>query len=128
MFSPEGMSIYPQRLATNRPNPYRFPRQLDQLRTGLPVFEDRQCASGPRPMPNFPADFATIVGGVSPTPRSLSSSSPSATTRPTSRAPACRAQGPTPGYGTDFPHVVAEPPGANASSAAARPSCPAASP
>ena len=34
-------------------------------------------------------------------------------------APACRAQGPTPGYGTDYPHVVAEPPGANASSAAA---------
>ena len=25
-FSPEGLSIYPQRLATNRPNPYRFPR------------------------------------------------------------------------------------------------------
>ena len=32
-------------------------------------------------------------------------------------APPCRAQGPTPGYGTDFPHVVAEPPGANAAAA-----------
>ena len=58
------MTLYPQRLATNRPNPYRFPGQLQQLRTGLPVFENRQCTSGPRPIPSFPSDFATIVGGV----------------------------------------------------------------
>jgi hypothetical protein len=25
-------------------------------------------------------------------------------------APACRAQGATPGFGTDFPHVLATPP------------------
>ena len=43
-------------------------------------------------------------------------------------APACRAQGPTPGYGTDFPHVVAEPPGANAASASAAASTADASP
>jgi virulence factor Mce-like protein len=117
MFSPEGLSIYPQRLATNRPNPYRFPRQLDQLRTGMPVFEDRQCASGPRPVPNFPSNFAEIVGGVSPDAAQLLLQFAFRNDPSNVPAPACRAQGPTPGYGTDFPHVVAEPPGANASTA-----------
>lgn len=114
VFSPDGMSIYPQRLATNRPNPYRFPGQLNELRTGLPVFEDRQCASGPRPVPNFPPNFADIVGGVSPDAAQLILSLAFRNDPSNVPAPACRAQGPTPGYGTDFPHVLAEPPGANA--------------
>jgi phospholipid/cholesterol/gamma-HCH transport system substrate-binding protein len=116
-FSPEGLSLYPQRLATNRPNPYRFPNQLQQLRTGLPVFESRQCASGPRPVPNLPADFANIVGGVSPDAAQLILDFAFRNDPQNVPAPACRAQGATPGYGTDFPHVVAEPPGANAASA-----------
>ncbi|HEX5146092.1 MAG TPA: MlaD family protein [Conexibacter sp.] len=115
VFSPEGMALYPQRLATNRPNPYRFPKQLQQLRTGLPVFEDRQCASGPRPVPNLPADFANIVGGVSPDAAQLILEFAFRNDPQNVPAPACRAQGATPGYGTDFPHVLAEPPGANAS-------------
>lgn len=117
VFSPEGLSIYPQRLATNRPNPYRFPRQLDQMSSGLPVFEDRQCASGPRPAPNFPADFANIVGNLSPGAADLILSFAFRNDPANVPAPPCRAQGPTPGFGTDFPHVVAEPPGANATSA-----------
>ncbi|HEX7290553.1 MAG TPA: MlaD family protein [Conexibacter sp.] len=119
VFSPEGMSIYPQRLATNRPNPYRLQRQLDQLSTGLPVFEDRQCASGPRPVPNVsdPNAFAQTVGGVSPDAAQLLLELAFRNDPSNVPAPACRAQGPTPGYGTDFPHVVAEPPGANASAA-----------
>jgi phospholipid/cholesterol/gamma-HCH transport system substrate-binding protein len=117
VFSPEGMSIYPQRLATNRPNPYRSAGQLSQLRSGLPVFEDRQCASGPRPVPNFPADFASIVGGISPIAANYILQFAFRNNPSNVPAPACRAQGPTPGYGTAFPHVVAEPPGANAASA-----------
>jgi phospholipid/cholesterol/gamma-HCH transport system substrate-binding protein len=119
MFSPEGLALYPQRLATNRPNPYRFPGQLNQLRTGMPVFEDRQCASGLRPIPDFPANFAEIVGGVSPDAAQLLLQFAFRNNPSNVPAPACRAQGPTPGYGTDFPHVVAEPPGANAASAGA---------
>lgn len=115
MFSPEGLSLYPQRLATNRPNPYRFAKQLQQLATGLPVFENRQCASGPRPVPNFPPNFAEIVGGVSADAAQLILDFAFRDDPPNVPAPVCRAQGPTPGYGTDFPHVVAEPPGANAS-------------
>ena len=119
VFSPEGMSIYPQRLATNRPNPYRFPGQLSQLISGLPVFEDRQCASGPRPVPNISDAnaFAETVGGVSPDAAQLLLELAFRNDPSNVPAPPCRAQGPTPGYGTDFPHVVAEPPGANAAAA-----------
>jgi phospholipid/cholesterol/gamma-HCH transport system substrate-binding protein len=113
VFSPEGLTLYPRRIASNRPNPYRFPDALNELASGLAVFEDRQCASGPRPVPSLPANFAEIVGNVSPDAaqriidlffRGDPSNVP---------APACRAQGPTPGFGTDYPHVLAQPPGAN---------------
>jgi phospholipid/cholesterol/gamma-HCH transport system substrate-binding protein len=123
VFSPEGMSIYPQRLATNRPNPYRFPGQLSQLSSGLPVFEERQCASGPRPGPNIsdPNAFAQTIGGVSPDAAQLLLDLAFRNDPANVPAPPCRAQGPTPGYGTDFPHVVAEPPGANAATASTAP-------
>jgi phospholipid/cholesterol/gamma-HCH transport system substrate-binding protein len=115
-FSPEGLSIYPQRLATNRPNPYRFPGAMNELARGLAVFENRQCASGPRPIPNLPADLATIVGGLSPDAGQLILDLAFRDNPSNVPAPACRAQGATPGFGTDYPHVLAQPPGANASS------------
>jgi phospholipid/cholesterol/gamma-HCH transport system substrate-binding protein len=123
VFSPEALAVYPQRLATNRSNPYRFPRQLDQLRSGLPVFEDRQCASGPRPVPNIsdPNAWAQTVGGVSPVAASYLLEFAFRNDPSNVPAPPCRAQGQTPGYGTDFPHVVAEPPGANAATASTSP-------
>ncbi|HXE45097.1 MAG TPA: MlaD family protein [Conexibacter sp.] len=114
VFSPEGLSIYPQRLATNRSNPYRFPGQVNQLRTGLPVFEGRQCASGPRPTPDFPPDFASTIGNLSPDAQQLILQFAFGNDPQNVPAPACREQGATPGFGTDFPHVDAEPPGANA--------------
>ena len=113
MFSPDGLALYPQRLATNRPNPYRLPGQLNQLKTGLPVFEGRQCASGPRPIPDL-TNFASTVEGVSPDAAALLLRFAFSNDPSNVPAPACTQQGPTPGYGTDFPHVVAEPPGANA--------------
>jgi phospholipid/cholesterol/gamma-HCH transport system substrate-binding protein len=118
VFSPESMSLYPQRLATNRPNPYRLPGQLNELRTGLPVFENRQCDDGPRPVPNFgdPNTFAQTIGGISPDTVQLILAFAFRNDPSNVPAPPCRAQGATPGYGTDFPHVVAEPPGANATS------------
>lgn len=119
VFSPDGMTIYPQRLATNRSNPYRFPGQLapSQLSSGLPVFEGRQCASGPRPAPDIrdPNTFAQTVGGLSTDAAQLLLQFAFRGDPSNVPAPACREQGPTPGFGTDFPHVVAEPPGANAS-------------
>src|SRR5262249_52360951 len=34
--NPENLAVYPKRLPTNRPNPYRLPNGFDQLATGLP--------------------------------------------------------------------------------------------
>jgi len=47
--NPENLAVYPNRLPTNRPNPYMQPGGVDQLRTGLPAYETRQCDNGPVP-------------------------------------------------------------------------------
>jgi len=69
-------------------------------------------------VPNIsdPNAFAQTVGGISPDAAQLLLEFAFRNDPRNVPAPACRAQGPTPGYGTDFPHVVAEPPGANTTS------------
>jgi phospholipid/cholesterol/gamma-HCH transport system substrate-binding protein len=47
--NPENLAAYPKRLPTNRPNPYTLPGNFDQIRTGLPSYETRQCTNGPVP-------------------------------------------------------------------------------
>jgi len=111
--SPEGLALYPRRLATNRPNPYRFAGAMDALARGLAVFENRQCANGPRPVPHFPPNFAEIVGGLTVNAADQIMRIAFANNPQNVPAPPCRAQGPTPGFGTDYPHVLAQPPGAN---------------
>jgi hypothetical protein len=61
--NPENLAVYPKRLQTNRPNPYRLPNGFDQLATGLPVYEDRQCiASNTLPsITNVPIDVTNTV-------------------------------------------------------------------
>ena len=44
--NPENLAVYSNRLPTNRPNPYTLPGLFEQLRTGLPSFETRQCTGG----------------------------------------------------------------------------------
>jgi phospholipid/cholesterol/gamma-HCH transport system substrate-binding protein len=44
--NPEVVSVYPNRLRINRPNPYVAPGGLERLRQGLASFETRQCADG----------------------------------------------------------------------------------
>jgi phospholipid/cholesterol/gamma-HCH transport system substrate-binding protein len=112
-FSPEGLALYPRRIASNRTNPYRFPNALQELASGLASFEDRHCAAGLRPIPNFPSNFAEIVGGVSPDAADLILQLAFRGDPQNVPAPPCRAQGPTPGFGTDFPQVTAQPPDAN---------------
>jgi phospholipid/cholesterol/gamma-HCH transport system substrate-binding protein len=41
----ENLAVYPRRLPTNRPNPYRLPGGFDEINQGLPVYENRQCTS-----------------------------------------------------------------------------------
>lgn len=121
-FMPEALATYPERLAYNRPNAYRAPGTGGELERGLSSFETRQCATGLRPVPNLPADLASIVGGLSPDagmfieqlafgvtrdPATGAITSGSLTNVP---APGCRAQGRFPGFMGDYPHVVADPP------------------
>ena len=70
-------------------------------------------------MPTSRPNFADIVGGLSPIAANYILQFAFRNDPSNVPAPACRAQGPTPWPGTDFPHVVAEPPGANAASASA---------
>ena len=61
--NPENLAVYPNRLPTNRPNPYTLPGHFDQTATGLPVYEDRQCNAAnllPSIM-NTPIDLVNTV-------------------------------------------------------------------
>jgi phospholipid/cholesterol/gamma-HCH transport system substrate-binding protein len=53
--NPENLAVYPRRIGSNRPNPYAKPGNFDQLRRGLPVFENRHCSSGVPTITNVPA-------------------------------------------------------------------------
>jgi virulence factor Mce-like protein len=44
--NPESLAAYPRRIGSNRPNAYAIPSLFDQLGTGLPQYETRQCTSG----------------------------------------------------------------------------------
>jgi phospholipid/cholesterol/gamma-HCH transport system substrate-binding protein len=79
--NPENLAMYPQRIGSNRPNPYVFPQHFRQIRQGLPVFEDRHCGRGAPvlsdaaaeglPLPNLPGlpegtTTTDLVGLLSP--------------------------------------------------------------
>jgi virulence factor Mce-like protein len=45
VFTSEGLSIYQQRIGTNRANAYPLPGTFSQLASGLPVFDSRSCSN-----------------------------------------------------------------------------------
>ena len=67
--NPENLAAYPNRLPTNRPNPYTLPNHFDQTATGLPVYEDRQCNSANLlpSITNTPIDLVNTVVDAVPT-------------------------------------------------------------
>jgi hypothetical protein len=105
VLSPESLSVYPQRLGTNRANPYFKPDAFSSLVSGLPVFSAGAC-SNPVPSVSGPAN-ATIsqslieqiikfkVANAPETPNAV-------------LAPPCVQQGPFGfnGQTSQFPHVV----------------------
>ena len=111
--NPEGLAVYPVRIATNRPNPYVFPEAFKALATGMPSYETRQCANGPvptlvtQPAPGLPIDPLSLI------PADLAANVQKYFFGPTTNgavaAPACTQQGKFPfgGEVTQYPHVNA---------------------
>jgi phospholipid/cholesterol/gamma-HCH transport system substrate-binding protein len=84
--NPENLAVYPRRLPSNRPNPYRLPGGFDELPQGLSVYESRHCVASnllptvtnqPASLVNtvvdavptaVPSPVASVVGGVVPLP------------------------------------------------------------
>jgi phospholipid/cholesterol/gamma-HCH transport system substrate-binding protein len=63
----ENLAVYPRRIGTNRPNPYAKPGNFGQLRSGLPVFENRHCGAGVPTVTNVPAaPLPPIIGNLVP--------------------------------------------------------------
>jgi len=112
--NPETLAVYPRRVGTNRPNPYHFPGAFERLANPgyLRVMENRHCGAAGIPLPLsslginpalIPPVLNTLIantifnaGGDGQTP-----------------APPCELQPDfrTPGGVTQYPHVVAYPPG-----------------
>lgn len=67
--NPENLAAYPNRLPTNRPNPYTQPNAFDQVNSGLPVYEDRQCTAANLipSIVNTPIDVVNTVVDAVPT-------------------------------------------------------------
>src|SRR3954454_8947938 len=65
----ENLAVYPRRLPTNRPNPYRLPNGFDEINQGLAVYEDRQCSSAnlAPTIVNTPVDIVNNVVSAVPT-------------------------------------------------------------
>jgi virulence factor Mce-like protein len=65
----ENLAVYPNRLPSNRPNPYRLPGGFNELPNGLPVYEDRQCnaANLVPSITNTPLTLVNDVVGAVPT-------------------------------------------------------------
>lgn len=127
--NPENLAVYPGRLPSNRPNPYRLPNGLDELRRGLAVYEDRQCtpANTLPTVTNVPVDGTTDPAGSTLPPIAQVPLSPDEAKALVSddllakvqqyafggeagvTAPPCRKQSPL-GFGganTQYPHVNA---------------------
>lgn len=106
--SPEGLAAYQNRLGSNRPNPYPFPRAFDALARGLGIYEDRQCGRAAPVLSNDVSAYAQL----SPDPQTLLDTlnrvafpGPDGSVP----APACQKQRKftTSGSETDYPQVPA---------------------
>jgi virulence factor Mce-like protein len=99
--NPENFAVYPRRIGSNRPNPYAYPRNFDNLPQGMPAYETRQCGRGTPTIANPLLDIL---------PQALQDNiqkyafGAQAETVP---APPCKQQGPFPFQGetSQFPHV-----------------------
>jgi phospholipid/cholesterol/gamma-HCH transport system substrate-binding protein len=111
--NPENLAVQSKRLATNRPNPYQYPGAFSKLRSGLPVYENRQCNGSNFLQPLLPTAVGSII---TPALNQLINQFVfgSVATGSQVAAPPCNLQGGFPGQGqvpagqpanTHYPHV-----------------------
>ena len=107
--NPENLAVYPRRIGTNRPNPYAQPGTFNQLRNGLPVFENRHCGAGVPTAGNVPLPpLPPVVGDLVPPDLLARINEFAFAGRPgSSVGPPCRLQGRYDfgGEVTQYPHV-----------------------
>jgi virulence factor Mce-like protein len=103
-FNPENLAAYPNRIGSNRPNPYGMPGLFDSLPTGMPQYETRHCAHG------VPA-LATGLTNLIPDQLRKQIEQFAFAANGTVPAPPCKQQGPYnfSGQVTLYPHVNALP-------------------
>ena len=100
LLSPESLAYYPRRLGYGRANAYAAPGWLDQLGSGLTVYDTRGCANG---------DVAPPLAADPPQLQPLVVDNVFRTSGRDVARPGCAGQGPYPGFGTSFPRLRAEP-------------------
>ncbi len=100
LLGPESLSFYPRPLGNSRANAYPAPGTLDQLASGLPVYDARGCANG---------SVAPPESADPPELQPLISQFVFRTEGRDVARPGCSEQGPYPGFSTKFPQLRAEP-------------------
>ena len=103
---------------TNRPNPYQFPGAFSNLKSGLPVYENRQCNGSNFLQPLLPTAIGSIITpGLNQLINQFAFGS--VATGSQVAAPPCNLQGDFPSQGqvpagqpanTHYPHVWAAAP------------------
>lgn len=101
MLSPEGLAFQRRPLGQSRRNAYVAPDGMDKLAGGLESLSTASCGNGDAAPPT-----ATDPEGLI----DLIQAYVFRTTGRDVARPACKAQGPLPGYGTAYPHLTADPP------------------
>ena len=99
--TPSGLAFYPHALGIDRNNAYRLPGTYSQLASGLTTLDTAQCSNG-TPAPPSSTSPATLAQMIQQYVFRTGSRNVA--------APACRGQGTIDGYGTQFPHLQADPP------------------
>lgn len=100
--TPAALAFYPRSLGINRDNAYRAPGAYGQLKAGLATLNPAECSNG-NPAPPTTANPSTLAQLI----QQYVYRSTAGTNIP---APACKGQGPIPGFSTSFPQLSADPP------------------
>jgi phospholipid/cholesterol/gamma-HCH transport system substrate-binding protein len=100
VLGPESLTFYPRPLGNSRANAYPAPGTLDQLASGLPVYDARGCSNG---------SVAPPESADPPELQPLISQYVFRTQGRDVARPGCAEQGAYPGFTTSFPQLRAEP-------------------